>query len=85
MVLRSGIDVGSTTVKLVILDEKNEMLFSKYERHYSDIQVATNQMLKDAQAVVGNQVLTMSITGSGGMGPWRRMRTRRSRRQASSA
>lgn len=68
MVLRSGIDVGSTTVKLVILDEKNEMLFSKYERHYSNIQVATNQMLKDAQAVVGNQVLTMSITGSGGMG-----------------
>ena len=33
-----GIDIGSTTVKAVILDDKNNILFEQYERHYADIQ-----------------------------------------------
>ena len=33
-----GIDIGSTTVKIAILDEENEVLFSDYERHYANIQ-----------------------------------------------
>nr|OTP46962.1 hypothetical protein A5881_003587 [Enterococcus termitis] len=36
MTIRAGIDVGSTTVKLVIIDEENHTKFAKYERHYSD-------------------------------------------------
>ena len=35
--LRIGIDIGSTTVKVVVINEKDEMLFSRYERHYSEI------------------------------------------------
>lgn len=68
MTLRAGIDVGSTTVKLVILNEQNESLFAKYERHFSDVKNATERVLREAEAVIGNQEMTMSITGSGGMG-----------------
>ena len=36
-VYRIGIDIGSTTVKVVVLDEKNQMLFRTYERHFSKV------------------------------------------------
>lgn len=68
MTLRAGIDVGSTTVKLVILDEQNTSLFAKYERHFSDVKAATERVLKEAENILGDQAMTMSITGSGGMG-----------------
>lgn len=68
MALRAGIDVGSTTVKLVILNEQNESLFAKYERHFSDVKNATERILREAETVIGDQEMTMSITGSGGMG-----------------
>ncbi|MDT2596560.1 acyl-CoA dehydratase activase-related protein [Enterococcus dongliensis] len=68
MALRAGIDVGSTTVKLVILNEQNESLFAKYERHFSDVKNATERILREAKTIIGNQEMTMSITGSGGMG-----------------
>ncbi|GMA08967.1 2-hydroxyglutaryl-CoA dehydratase [Tetragenococcus halophilus subsp. flandriensis] len=67
MVLRAGIDVGSTTIKLVIIDQKQNPVFSKYERHYSDVKKATEKILRQAKEVIGDQTLTMSITGSGGM------------------
>ncbi|GCF93410.1 2-hydroxyglutaryl-CoA dehydratase [Enterococcus florum] len=68
MNLRAGIDVGSTTVKLVILDEKNQTLFSKYERHFSDVKTATERVLREANEVINDAMMTMTITGSGGMG-----------------
>lgn len=68
MTLRAGIDVGSTTVKLVILNEQNDSLFAKYERHFSDVKAATERVLREAEEVIGSQGMTMSITGSGGMG-----------------
>lgn len=66
--LRAGIDVGSTTVKLVVMDDNLELLFSKYERHYSDVKQAMEKILNEAKDVLGNQELSVSITGSGGMG-----------------
>ena len=36
MDLRVGIDIGSTTVKVVVLDENDQLLFRSYERHFSD-------------------------------------------------
>ena len=42
-----GIDIGSTTVKIAILDEENEVLFSDYERHYANIQ----ETLSDAPSI----------------------------------
>ncbi len=68
MSLRAGIDVGSTTVKLVIMDEEDQVIYSKYERHYSDVKKATLQTLKEAQTVIGDEHLSIAITGSGGMG-----------------
>ncbi|WP_159722033.1 2-hydroxyacyl-CoA dehydratase [Enterococcus sp. CSURQ0835] len=68
MTLRAGIDVGSTTVKLVVLDEQNKSLFAKYERHFSDVKQATEKIFREAQAVIGDQTMTLNITGSGGMG-----------------
>lgn len=69
MTLRAGIDVGSTTVKLVIIDEQNQTKFAKYERHYSDVKAATEKVLREAREVLGTEVpITMTITGSGGMG-----------------
>ncbi|MFV0559687.1 MAG: acyl-CoA dehydratase activase-related protein [Enterococcus sp.] len=68
MTLRAGIDVGSTTVKIVILNEKNQSIFTKYERHYSDVKKATEKVLLEAKELVGDESIAMSITGSGGMG-----------------
>lgn len=68
MKLKAGIDVGSTTVKLVILNEKNETIFAKYERHFSDVKKATNKILLEGQAVIKDVPVSLQITGSGGMG-----------------
>ena len=43
---RAGIDIGSTTVKLVILDEKARILFSEYRRHHAHTQETLNSLLK---------------------------------------
>ena len=65
---KAGIDVGSTTVKFVVLDEENRTIFAKYERHFADIQGATEKILTDAQEIIGEEPLALAITGSGGMG-----------------
>ena len=40
-----GIDIGSTTVKIAILDNENEVLFSDYERHFANIQETLSDLL----------------------------------------
>ena len=40
-----GIDIGSTTVKIAILDENNEVVFSEYERHFANIQETLSDLL----------------------------------------
>lgn len=68
MKMYGGIDVGSTTVKLVILDNHGETLFAKYERHYADIRKATINILEEAKTTLQDQAIAFAITGSGGMG-----------------
>lgn len=65
---KTGIDVGSTTVKVIVFDEDNNLLFSRYERHYSDVKTATIKVLQEAISEIGDQVVSIAITGSGGMG-----------------
>ncbi|CAM3116353.1 2-hydroxyglutaryl-CoA dehydratase [Lactococcus hircilactis] len=65
---KAGIDVGSTTVKLVVFDEQFHLIFSRYERHFSDVKAATIQVLNDLISEQGDLDLTLAITGSGGMG-----------------
>ncbi|MCK9524717.1 MAG: 2-hydroxyacyl-CoA dehydratase [Limnochordia bacterium] len=62
-----GIDVGSTTAKIVILDEAQEILFSKYQRHYSDIKESVVSLITQAYEEFGNHLITLNITGSGGI------------------
>lgn len=65
---KAGIDVGSTTVKLVVFDEDYQLIFSRYERHFSDVKTATIKVLKELLEERGECSLTLAITGSGGMG-----------------
>ncbi|MBQ2967780.1 MAG: 2-hydroxyacyl-CoA dehydratase [Clostridia bacterium] len=62
---RAGIDIGSTTVKLVIIDDSGEMLYSAYRRHFAHIQETLSELLKDAKALLGTCSLRIKITGSG--------------------
>ena len=68
MSLRIGIDIGSTTVKVVVLDEQNKLLFRSYERHFSKVREKTCEILERIKdKLLGHQV-QMVITGSAGLG-----------------
>ena len=45
-----GIDIGSTTVKIAVLDQDNEVLFSDYERHFANIQETLSCLLYTSDA-----------------------------------
>ncbi len=62
-----GIDIGSTTVKIAVLDEKNELLFSDYERHFANIQETLSDLLGRAVHQLGAIHASPVITGSGGL------------------
>jgi len=62
-----GIDIGSTTVKVVVLNHNKEILFSDYERHYANIQETLAALIKKAQDAVGDLIVHPVITGSGGL------------------
>lgn len=66
-ILRVGLDVGSTTVKIVILSESDEILYSKYQRHYSDIRKTIYDMFSEALTKFENYEASVNVTGSGGM------------------
>ena len=65
--LRIGIDIGSTTVKVVVINEKDEMLFSRYERHYSEILETVKKLVSEAHDEIGDASVSAMITGSGGV------------------
>ena len=62
-----GIDIGSTTVKIAILDENDTLLFADYERHYANIQETLAALLQKAYDKLGELTLHPVITGSGGL------------------
>lgn len=62
-----GIDIGSTTVKIAILDAGHQILFSDYRRHFANIQETLSGLLKDAFDKLGDITLHPMITGSGGL------------------
>ena len=64
-VYRAGIDIGSTTIKLVVLDDNNNIIFGKYRRHCAQIQPAMQELLAEAKAELGDFRLRLKITGSG--------------------
>ena len=62
---RAGIDIGSTTVKLVLLDDNNQILFGDYRRHHAHTQETLNSLLKSVRKELGDCTLKVKITGSG--------------------
>ena len=62
---RAGIDIGSTTVKLVLLDEKGGIVFGKYIRHRAHTREALGELLQEALKQTGECELKVKITGSG--------------------
>ena len=64
---RLGIDIGSTTVKIAVIDDTNSILFADYERHYANIQETLASLLKKCREKLGTLSVRPSITGSGGL------------------
>ena len=68
MILRVGIDIGSTTVKVVVLDEDNKLLFRSYERHYSKARERACETLRSIENMLHGKDVRLVVTGSAGLG-----------------
>ena len=67
MNLRMGIDIGSTTVKAAIINEGGAVVFSRYTRHFTNIQETLDAVFRDALEEFGDTPVAACITGSGGL------------------
>lgn len=67
--MKVGLDVGSTTVKCVVLDDENNIIYNTYERHYSQITQKISDILnKVSREIEGCKNVPFAISGSAGMG-----------------
>jgi len=62
-----GIDIGSTTVKIAVLDSAGNLLFADYERHFANIKDTLLNLITKAKDKLGNISMHPMITGSGGL------------------
>ncbi|MBO5245961.1 MAG: 2-hydroxyacyl-CoA dehydratase [Eubacterium sp.] len=62
-----GIDIGSTTVKIALLNDKDTILFADYKRHFANIRETLTDLLSAARSALGNLSIAPMITGSGGL------------------
>ena len=62
---RAGIDIGSTTVKLVVLDDNDDIIYGQYRRHMARTQATLAELLAEAKNKIGECSLRIKITGSG--------------------
>ena len=62
-----GVDIGSTTVKVALLDAGNNIIYSDYRRHYANIQETLAALVGDIRKAAGDVELSCVITGSGGL------------------
>ena len=67
-ILLMGIDIGSTTTKVVVLDKNKQLIFSAYRRHKAEIEEVLLSVLEEALQSLGNVQLDLLVTGSAGMG-----------------
>jgi len=65
-VLNVGLDIGSTTVKIVVLDSLQTIIYKKYLRHFSNIRSTVVSVLEEASLVLNGSLVTLMVTGSGG-------------------
>ncbi len=67
-IYKVGLDVGSTTVKLAVIDKANKVVMSKYVRHKSRLREATQSLINEVSDRLGNIDVDLAVTGSGGLG-----------------
>ena len=65
--LYMGIDVGSTTIKVVTIDNNGNKLFKTYQRHFSDVRDTISSLLEECKKTHGNSKFCVAVTGSGGL------------------
>ena len=65
--LHLGIDVGSTTVKLAVLNDDNQIVYAKYQRHHTDVRACARDLFEGAATMLPTAQMTCAITGSGGL------------------
>jgi activator of 2-hydroxyglutaryl-CoA dehydratase len=63
-----GIDIGSTTAKVALIDHKGQVLFKAYTRHNTEVLPTLKDILIEAKKSLSHKSFTLSITGSAGMG-----------------
>ena len=63
-----GIDIGSTTVKVVVLDENKQIQYKRYERHHSKVREKTLEILRETQGILKDKTFHVAISGSAGLG-----------------
>lgn len=67
--MKIGLDIGSTTIKCVVIDENNNIIYKNYERHYSKIKQKIEEILTFVNdKFIGNKSTKIAISGSAGMG-----------------
>ena len=65
--VRVGVDVGSTTVKAVVLDQEGTQLFADYRRHNADVRRELLRLLEDVSTDLPGVDAQLAVTGSGGL------------------
>ena len=67
--MKLGLDIGSTTIKCVVLDDENKLIYSTYERHYSRITEKIAEILALVRTRIdGVENASVALSGSAGMG-----------------
>lgn len=66
--MKVGIDIGSTTIKLVVTDDEEKIIHKDYSRHFSEIGAALTKTLTTLKNIVGDAGFKIALTGSAGMG-----------------
>ena len=66
-ILHVGLDVGSTTVKIVVMNDKKETIYKDYQRHYSDTKNTVCNVLEKLNSDFPNSKFTLALTGSGAL------------------
>ncbi|MGN0687482.1 MAG: acyl-CoA dehydratase activase-related protein [Oscillospiraceae bacterium] len=64
---RVGLDIGSTTVKVAVIDDSGELIYNQYKRHFSDIRKTVSEIIADAGKQLSGERVMAAVTGSGGI------------------
>ncbi|WP_326911026.1 acyl-CoA dehydratase activase-related protein [Sedimentibacter sp. MB31-C6] len=60
-----GLDIGSTTVKIAVIDNKGKTIHKQYKRHYSDIKNTVTEIINNSYLCLKDSMINISVTGSG--------------------